>query len=106
MSGAAVWPYQHVVICRVFAICQPGLREMSGQVASAGLVSGLLLRLPGGPMCAALLRYETLVIGGGMAGISIALELLVQDREVLLRDAAPRSHCGAQLIDSFGGMLL
>ncbi|WP_392603273.1 FAD-binding protein [Stutzerimonas sp. CQPMC-PStu] len=43
-------------------------------------------------MSAALHRCETLVIGAGLAGISTALELLDQGREVLLLDAAPRSH--------------
>ncbi|WP_313038383.1 FAD-dependent oxidoreductase [Stutzerimonas nitrititolerans] len=57
-------------------------------------------------MSAALHRCETLVIGAGLAGISTALELLDQGSEVLLLDAAPRSHCGGQANDAFGGMLL
>lgn len=57
-------------------------------------------------MTAALHRCETLVIGAGLAGISTALELLEQGREVLLLDAAPRSQCGGQANDAFGGMLL
>lgn len=50
-------------------------------------------------------HYETLVIGAGLAGISTALELLDQGRDVLLLDAAPRSQCGGQANDAFGGML-
>src|SRR5690606_4502179 len=100
-AWAAVWPYQHAVICCIFAICQLGFREMSGQVASAGLVSRLSLRLPGGSMSAARHRCETLVIGAGLAGISTALELLDQGSEVLLLDAVPRSHCGGQANDAF-----
>ena len=49
---------------------------------------------------------DTLVIGAGLAGISTALELLDSGRKVLLVDAAPRSHCGGQANDAFGGMLL
>ncbi len=51
-------------------------------------------------------RCETLVIGAGLAGISTALELLERGRQVLLLDAAPRSQCGGQANDAFGGMLL
>ncbi|MCP9339644.1 FAD-dependent oxidoreductase [Stutzerimonas xanthomarina] len=57
-------------------------------------------------MSAVLHRCETLVIGAGLAGISTALELLEQGRKVLLLDAGPRSHCGGQANDAFGGMLL
>ena len=57
-------------------------------------------------MRAALHRCENLVIGAGLAGISTALELLDQGRDVLLLDAASRSHCGGQANDAFGGMLL
>jgi len=48
---------------------------------------------------------ETLVIGAGLAGICTALELLDLGRSVLLLDAAPRSQCGGQANDAFGGML-
>ncbi len=51
-------------------------------------------------------RCETVVIGAGLAGISTALELLEQGRQVLLLDALPRSQCGGQANDAFGGMLL
>ncbi|WP_417777235.1 FAD-dependent oxidoreductase [Stutzerimonas xanthomarina] len=57
-------------------------------------------------MSAVLHRCETMVIGAGLAGISTALELLEQGRKVLLLDAGPRSHCGGQANDAFGGMLL
>ena len=50
-------------------------------------------------------RCESLVIGAGLAGISTALELLDRGRDVLLLDAAPRSRCGGQANDAFGGML-
>lgn len=51
-------------------------------------------------------RCETLVIGAGLAGVATALELLDRGRSVLLLDAAPRSQCGGQANDAFGGMLL
>jgi len=57
-------------------------------------------------MSTARYRCETLVIGAGLAGLSTALELLDQGRSVLLLDAAPRSQCGGQANDAFGGMLL
>lgn len=50
-------------------------------------------------------QTETLIIGAGIAGITCALELLDKGRKVLLLDAAPRTQCGGQANDAFGGML-
>lgn len=51
-------------------------------------------------------RCENLVVGGGLAGIVTALELLGLGRSVLLLDAGPREKLGGQASDAFGGMLL
>lgn len=51
-------------------------------------------------------QTDTLIIGAGLAGIVTALELLERGQRVLLLDAGPRSACGGQANDAFGGLLL
>ncbi|RUO19968.1 FAD-binding dehydrogenase [Aliidiomarina iranensis] len=49
---------------------------------------------------------DALVIGGGLAGIVSALELLDLNKSVILVDAEPETNFGGQANDAFGGMLL
>lgn len=49
---------------------------------------------------------DALVIGGGIAGITAALELLDQRQSVILVDAEPETYFGGQANNAFGGMLL
>lgn len=51
-------------------------------------------------------RADTLVIGGGLAGIVSSLELLDSGKSVILVDAEPEANFGGQANDAFGGMLL
>ncbi len=51
-------------------------------------------------------QADAAVIGGGIAGIVTALELLDRGRSVLLLDRAPREKFGGQAITAFGGMSL
>ncbi|RUO34401.1 FAD-binding dehydrogenase [Aliidiomarina shirensis] len=51
-------------------------------------------------------QADTLIIGGGLAGIVSALELLDLGKSVILIDAGPESKFGGQANDAFGGMLL
>lgn len=49
---------------------------------------------------------DSVIIGGGLAGIVTALELLNAKKSVVLVDAEPASKLGGQANDAFGGMLL
>lgn len=49
---------------------------------------------------------DTLIIGGGLAGIVTALELIEHGQRVLLLDAGSEQQFGGQANDAFGGMLL
>lgn len=49
---------------------------------------------------------DTLVIGGGLAGIVTALELIEQGQRVILLDAEAEQQFGGQANQAFGGMLL
>ena len=49
-------------------------------------------------------KTEVVVVGGGIAGITTALELLEHDREVLLLDRDARSQFGGLARWSFGGI--
>lgn len=53
------------------------------------------------------IQYETpiLVIGGGIAGISTAIELLDRDQAVLLIDRDVEKNFGGMANEAFGGML-
>jgi len=49
-------------------------------------------------------RSDVLVIGGGLAGIATALDLLDANKSVLLRDRDEDSAFGGLARESFGGM--
>lgn len=51
-------------------------------------------------------RADALVVGGGIAGITTAIELLDQGLRVLLVDGQDEARFGGQARDAFGGMLL
>ena len=51
-------------------------------------------------------RADTLVIGGGIAGIVTALELLDRNRSVILLDADTKERFGGLALWAFGGMAL
>lgn len=51
-------------------------------------------------------RADVVVVGGGIAGISAALELLEHDKRVLLVDRDSEKRFGGQAITAFGGMLI
>src|SRR4051794_21301595 len=48
---------------------------------------------------------DAVVIGGGLAGIVTALELLDAGKRVVLLDRAPRAELGGLARESFGGIL-
>ena len=49
-------------------------------------------------------RSDVLIVGGGIAGIATALELLEGSRSVLLIDRDSESAFGGLARESFGGM--
>ena len=51
-------------------------------------------------------RADVAVIGGGIAGIVTALDLLDYGNKVLLLDRDAREYFGGQAITAFGGMLI
>ncbi|MBI2383419.1 MAG: FAD-binding dehydrogenase [Gammaproteobacteria bacterium] len=53
-------------------------------------------------------RYQTeaLIVGGGLAGIVAALELLDRNRRVVLVERQSESHLGGLAMEAFGGMHL
>ncbi len=51
-------------------------------------------------------QADAVVIGGGIAGITTALELLEYNKSVILLDRDSREKFGGQAITAFGGMLL
>lgn len=51
-------------------------------------------------------RADVVVVGGGIAGIVTALELLDMGRRVTLLDGQAEARFGGQARDAFGGMLL
>ena len=53
----------------------------------------------------AALETEIVIAGGGIAGITTALELLDQGRRVTLLERAPRERLGGLANEAFGGML-
>ena len=57
-------------------------------------------------MTAQRLKTEILIVGGGIAGMVVALELLDQGRNVLLLDRDEESRFGGLAKDAFGGMAL
>lgn len=52
------------------------------------------------------MHADVLVIGGGIAGVTAALELLEAGRSVILVDAEVEANFGGQANNAFGGMLL
>ena len=52
------------------------------------------------------LETDVLIIGGGLAGIAAALELLERGRRVLILDRDEESRFGGLAKDAFGGMAL
>ena len=51
-------------------------------------------------------RTETVIIGGGVAGITAALELLDRGRKVVLLDRDKKENFGGQAITAFGGITM
>jgi uncharacterized protein len=51
-------------------------------------------------------QADAVIIGGGIAGITTALELLEYDKSVILLDRDRRKNFGGQAVTAFGGMLL
>lgn len=51
-------------------------------------------------------RADTVIIGGGIAGIVTAIELLDRGVSVLILDRDTKEHFGGQAITAFGGMML
>jgi len=50
--------------------------------------------------------YDVLIVGGGLAGISAALELLDHDLKVVIIDRDSEQNFGGLAVDSLGGMTL
>ncbi|MCW8832555.1 MAG: FAD-dependent oxidoreductase [Colwellia sp.] len=51
-------------------------------------------------------HYDAIVIGGGIAGLTTALELAKKDKQVLILDAQDESKLGGLARSAFGGMAL
>ena len=51
-------------------------------------------------------QFDVAIIGGGLAGISAALELLDHDLKVAIIDRDSEQNFGGLAMDSLGGMLL
>jgi len=52
------------------------------------------------------IEYDTLIIGGGISGLTAALELAKADKKVLILDAQDKSKLGGLARNAFGGMAL
>ena len=52
------------------------------------------------------IAYDTLIIGAGIAGLTAALELAKQDKQVLILDAQSEDKVGGLACSAFGGMTL
>ena len=50
--------------------------------------------------------YDTIIIGGGIAGLTAALELAKSDKQVLILDAQAETKVGGLARSAFGGMAL
>jgi len=51
-------------------------------------------------------RYDAIIIGGGIAGLTTALELAKKDKQVLVLDAQDETKVGGLARSAFGGMAL
>lgn len=51
-------------------------------------------------------HYDAIIIGGGIAGLTAALELAKQDKQVLILDAQDKTKLGGLARSAFGGMAL
>jgi len=51
-------------------------------------------------------QYDAIIIGGGIAGLTTALELAKADKQVLLLDAQGEANIGGLARSAFGGMAL
>jgi len=51
-------------------------------------------------------QYDAIIIGGGIAGLTAALELAKKDKQVLILDAQDQTKIGGLARSAFGGMAL
>ena len=51
-------------------------------------------------------NYDAIIIGAGIAGLTAALELAKEDRQVLILDAQDETKVGGLARSAFGGMAL
>jgi len=51
-------------------------------------------------------RYDAIIIGGGIAGLTTALKLATKDKQVLVLDAQDETKVGGLARSAFGGMAL
>ena len=51
-------------------------------------------------------QADVIVMGGGIAGIVTALELLEHGKSVLILDRASEENFGGQAVTAFGGMMI
>ncbi|KGR75761.1 FAD-binding dehydrogenase [Ureibacillus sinduriensis] len=52
------------------------------------------------------MKYDVIIIGAGLAGLTAACELIEADKKVLLVDQEPANSIGGQAFWSFGGLFL
>ena len=52
-----------------------------------------------------ILEYKNIIVGGGLAGISCAIELLDNNKQVLIIERDIEKHFGGLAKKSFGGIL-
>lgn len=52
------------------------------------------------------MRYDVIIIGAGLAGLTAAAELCESDKKILLLDQEPQTSLGGQAWWSFGGLFL